>query len=84
METIRIRRAGYPIRHTFKEFVDRYRFLISGIGPAKKVNCKEATSKICAAVLGNSDYQLGLNKVFLKVSMKRGTADKVHVTGEVA
>ena len=23
METIRIRRAGYPIRHTFNEFVDR-------------------------------------------------------------
>ena len=37
METIRIRRAGYPIRHTFNEFVDRYRFLISGCPPAHKV-----------------------------------------------
>lgn len=37
METIRIRRAGYPIRHTFKEFVERYRFLIPGIAPAHKV-----------------------------------------------
>lgn len=37
METIRIRRAGYPIRHGFKEFVERYRFLIPGIQPAHKV-----------------------------------------------
>ena len=37
METIRIRRAGYPIRHTFREFVERYRFLISGCPPAHKV-----------------------------------------------
>ena len=37
METIRIRRAGYPIRHTFNEFVDRYRFLISGCPPAHKL-----------------------------------------------
>ena len=34
METIRIRRAGYPIRHTFVEFVDRYRVLMPGIKPA--------------------------------------------------
>jgi myosin-7 len=33
METIRIRRAGYPIRHSFSEFVERYRFLISGDSP---------------------------------------------------
>lgn len=46
METIRIRRAGYPIRHTFREFVERYRFLINGCPPAHKVrhyhsSCKE-------------------------------------------
>lgn len=34
METIRIRRAGYPIRHSFAEFVDRYRVLMPGIKPA--------------------------------------------------
>lgn len=34
METIRIRRAGYPIRYTFIEFVERYRVLMPGIKPA--------------------------------------------------
>jgi myosin-7 len=66
METIRIRRAGYPIRHTFREFVERYRFLISGIPPAHKTDCRAASSRICQAVLGKSDYQLGKTKVFLK------------------
>lgn len=67
METIRIRRAGYPIRHTFAEFVDRYRFLISGIEPSHKIgDCRSATARLCNAVLGKADYQLGKSKVFLK------------------
>lgn len=66
METIRIRRAGYPIRHGFKDFVERYRFLIPGVPPAHKTDCTTATAKICATVLGKSDYQLGHTKVFLK------------------
>ena len=68
METIRIRRAGYPIRHTFADFVDRYRILITGVGPSHVEDCKAASAKICKAVLGNADFQLGKTKVFLKVS----------------
>ena len=67
METIRIRRAGYPIRHTFNEFVDRYRFLLPGIGPSHAhTDCKAVTAKLCSGVLGKADYQLGHTKVFLK------------------
>lgn len=66
METIRIRRAGYPIRHGFREFVERYRFLIPGVPPSHKTDCRLATTRICAAVLGRTDYQLGHTKVFLK------------------
>lgn len=66
METIRIRRAGYPIRHGYRDFVERYRFLISGVPPAHRTDCKHATARICAMVLGKSDYQLGNTKVFLK------------------
>jgi myosin VIIa len=67
METIRIRRAGYPIRHTFAEFVDRYRILASGVKPSHVEDCRAASNKICLAVLGDSDFQLGKSKVFLKV-----------------
>ena len=67
METIRIRRAGYPIRHRFDDFVDRYRILISGIGPSHVEECRAASNKICTKVLGNADFQLGKTKVFLKV-----------------
>lgn len=67
METIRIRRAGYPIRHTYKEFVERYRYLIPGIGPAHTISdLKGVASKICKTKLGQDDYQLGNSKVFLK------------------
>ncbi|XP_063242397.1 myosin-VIIa-like isoform X2 [Bacillus rossius redtenbacheri] len=71
METAKIRRAGFPIRHGFKEFVDRYRMLVPGIPHASKTDCKEASAKICAAVLGSGSavaevYQLGKSKVFLK------------------
>jgi len=66
METIRIRRAGYPIRHLFAEFVDRYRILVRGVGPSHMEECRGASTKICKAILGNADFQLGKSKVFLK------------------
>jgi len=67
METIRIRRAGYPIRHAFHDFVDRYRLLAPGIGPAHKEDCRAASLKVCNYVLDGKDFQLGKSKVFLKV-----------------
>lgn len=48
METIRIRRAGYPIRYTFVEFVDRYRVLMPGVKPAyKQVECQLCQLCLC-------------------------------------
>ncbi|CAF3882378.1 unnamed protein product, partial [Adineta steineri] len=67
METISIRRKGYPIRHLFRDFVDRYRLLAPGIGPSHvEADCRAAADKICKNVLVNQDYQIGRTKVFLK------------------
>lgn len=67
METISIRRKGYPIRHLFRDFVDRYRLLAPGIGPShREGDCRAAAEKICKAALVNQDFQIGRTKVFLK------------------
>lgn len=74
METINIRRIGYPIRHDFNEFVHRY----AAIAPALEKMHKKAESrgdrseqrtiatKICEIALAGQDYQIGKTKVFLK------------------
>ncbi|XP_065504735.1 unconventional myosin-VIIa isoform X1 [Caloenas nicobarica] len=68
METIRIRRAGYPIRYTFVEFVDRYRVLMPGVKPAyKQGDLRGTCQRISEAVLGkDDDWQIGKTKIFLK------------------
>ncbi|RCN35550.1 myTH4 domain protein [Ancylostoma caninum] len=67
METIKIRRNGYPIRHDFEPFVRRYRVLVNGIGPLHRIDVRSAAEQICKQVLGsNSEFQLGKTKVFLK------------------
>uniref|UniRef100_A0A8B9RGA2 Si:ch73-194h10.2 n=1 Tax=Astyanax mexicanus TaxID=7994 RepID=A0A8B9RGA2_ASTMX len=62
METIRIRKAGYPIRHTFQEFLDRYRVLLNSTESAKK--CSES---ICQNTFSTEDdWKIGKTKVFFK------------------
>ncbi|XP_053334493.1 unconventional myosin-VIIa isoform X3 [Clarias gariepinus] len=68
METIRIRRAGYPIRYTFAEFVDRYRVFMLMVKPdCLQENLRGACGRIARAFLGhNDDWQIGKTKIFLK------------------
>lgn len=68
----RIRKAGYPMRHTFKEFIDRYYMLSEGLarGQLDGQGLKSAAVKIAKGLLGNTDWQVGKTKIFLKVSNK--------------
>ncbi|KAI4464781.1 myosin vii xv [Holotrichia oblita] len=59
METAKIRQAGYPIRHDYFNFVNRFRYLAPNILPAHKGNPRESARSICQAVFkNNEDYQL--------------------------
>uniref|UniRef100_A0A8D3DRE8 Myosin VIIBa n=1 Tax=Scophthalmus maximus TaxID=52904 RepID=A0A8D3DRE8_SCOMX len=62
METIRIRKAGYPVRYTFDEFLERYRVLLKT--SERKEKCCET---ICETVLTmEGDWKAGKTKIFLK------------------
>ncbi|XP_030630586.1 unconventional myosin-VIIa [Chanos chanos] len=68
LETIKIRKLGYPIRHTFEEFLGRYRVLL------KTVDCdpnKEPVQKCCDAICRSvirdvDNWRIGKTKIFLK------------------
>lgn len=66
METARIRRAGYPVRHSYKGFVERYRYLSAQKGALHKLNSRDVAKNICEHILKNADYQFGQTKIFLK------------------
>lgn len=86
METIRIRRAGYPIRHAFDVFSARYHMLVIGLGSMVVSNPKEATKIIAENSISDSDWQIGHSKIFLKdaqdqeLEMRR---DKIITMGVV-
>ncbi|XP_022050985.2 unconventional myosin-VIIb-like [Acanthochromis polyacanthus] len=70
MDTVRIRKLGYPVQHTFKDFLSRYRVLLNTTicNPKTKTAaaCCEAICK--AAITGEDKWKIGRNKIFLKDS----------------
>ncbi|XP_025935824.1 unconventional myosin-VIIb [Apteryx rowi] len=68
METIQIRKAGYPVRYTFEEFFERYRVLLPGsVQERVKNDARQCCISISEAVLGkNEGWQVGKTKIFLK------------------
>ncbi|XP_047446348.1 unconventional myosin-VIIa-like isoform X2 [Mugil cephalus] len=68
MDTIRIRKLGYPIRHTVTEFLARYRVLLkTPVCDPKTASAMACCQAICKAVIGQKDeWKIGRNKIFLK------------------
>uniref|UniRef100_A0A3Q2TMD6 Unconventional myosin-VIIa-like n=1 Tax=Fundulus heteroclitus TaxID=8078 RepID=A0A3Q2TMD6_FUNHE len=71
MDTIRIRKLGYPVRHTFEDFLTRYRVLLkTTVCDPRTVKCDAAAccKAICRAVIkGKDEWKIGRSQIFLKV-----------------
>ncbi|XP_066182328.1 unconventional myosin-VIIb [Sylvia atricapilla] len=68
METIQIRKAGYPVRYSFEEFFERYRVLLPwSLRQQLKNDTRQSCISISEAVLGKGEgWQVGRTKIFLK------------------
>ncbi|XP_049332772.1 unconventional myosin-X [Astyanax mexicanus] len=69
LETVRIRRAGFPVRRTFQDFCSRYYVLMRGV-----IMCEDQ-KEACLRLLrvydsSSAEWQLGKTKVFLKESLE--------------
>ncbi|XP_029309255.1 LOW QUALITY PROTEIN: unconventional myosin-VIIb-like [Cottoperca gobio] len=68
IDTIRIRKLGYPIRHTFGDFLQRYRVLLkTTVCDPKTESAAACCEAICKAVIeGANEWKIGRTKIFLR------------------
>ncbi|XP_035261236.1 unconventional myosin-XV-like [Anguilla anguilla] len=66
LETIRIRKEGYPVRVPFEIFLNRYKALLGlqQTPPADGENCVIMLKKLCP--VKKEAYQVGVTKLFMK------------------
>jgi len=70
LEGIRIARLGYPNRHSFSEFRQRYEVLTPGVIPQGYVDGRKAAEKIAEALELDKDfYKIGATKIFFKAGV---------------
>ncbi|KAK6315512.1 hypothetical protein J4Q44_G00150410 [Coregonus suidteri] len=69
LETVKIRRAGFPVRRTFTDFYSRYRMILKDKHPTddQRGRCTELLMSYDPA---KRDWQLGKTKVFLKEELE--------------
>lgn len=72
-ETIKVRRAGYPFRHSMADFLARYWPLLGKHGHADaRQHPEEACKRVMAVVVAPEDmhtrevWQLGRTKIFIR------------------
>uniref|UniRef100_A0A3Q3KXQ5 Myosin X, like 3 n=1 Tax=Mastacembelus armatus TaxID=205130 RepID=A0A3Q3KXQ5_9TELE len=70
LETVKIRKAGFPVRRTFKDFYSRYKMILRNKNPSddEKQRCSELLTLYDKA---KKEWQLGKTKVFLKEALEQ-------------
>uniref|UniRef100_A0A4W6ED88 Myosin X, like 1 n=1 Tax=Lates calcarifer TaxID=8187 RepID=A0A4W6ED88_LATCA len=71
LETVKIRRAGFPVRRTFKDFFSRYKIIMKEKAPAAGDEKKRSTDLLTKYDKTKKEWQLGKTKVFLKESLEQ-------------
>ncbi|XP_016518587.1 unconventional myosin-X isoform X2 [Poecilia formosa] len=71
LETVKIRRAGFPVRRTFNDFFSRYKIIINDKVPAAGDNKKRSTDLLTKYDKTKKEWQLGKTKVFMKESLEQ-------------
>ncbi|XP_005798394.1 unconventional myosin-X-like isoform X2 [Xiphophorus maculatus] len=71
LETVKIRRAGFPVRRTFKDFFSRYKIIIKDKMPAAGDDKKRSTDLLTKYDKTKKEWQLGKTKVFMKESLEQ-------------
>ncbi|XP_042320333.1 unconventional myosin-X [Sceloporus undulatus] len=69
LETVRIRRAGFPVRRPFQDFHKRYKVLMRNLSLPEDLKGK-CTSLLHLYDSTNTEWQLGKSKVFLRESLE--------------
>ncbi|XP_028293369.1 unconventional myosin-X isoform X1 [Gouania willdenowi] len=70
LETVKIRRAGFPVRRTFKDFFTRYKIIFKDKVPVAGDDKKKTTDLLYKYDKTKKEWQLGKTKVFMKESLE--------------
>ncbi|XP_012736482.2 unconventional myosin-X isoform X3 [Fundulus heteroclitus] len=71
LETVKIRRAGFPVRRTFKDFFSRYKIILKDKVPAAGDDKKRSSDLLTKYDKTKKEWQLGKTKVFMKESLEQ-------------
>ncbi|KAM6986769.1 LOW QUALITY PROTEIN: unconventional myosin-X [Aplochiton taeniatus] len=70
LETVKIRRAGFPVRRTFQDFYNRYKMILKDKGPPEDLR-RSCTELLTLHDKRQTEWQLGKTKVFLKEALEQ-------------